>query len=175
MTTAAETEYHTSGIVRLTRPQLVGTLTGLLLDHLLRVRGSRVVTVSSLGHRIQAAIHFDDLQWEHSYSRVGAYGQSKLANLLFTYELQRRLGAQPGADKSTIAVAARRTVTTCSSSGPDTIWVCGSPPARICAEDPGAHPKVPSMRASVDSRSRPVPLTALCSVVRFGPPRRASS
>jgi NAD(P)-dependent dehydrogenase (short-subunit alcohol dehydrogenase family) len=81
-------------------------LTGLLLDHLLPVRGSRVVTVSSLGHRIQAAIHFDDLQWEHSYSRVGAYGQSKLANLLFTYELQRRLGAQPGADKSTIAVAA---------------------------------------------------------------------
>jgi NAD(P)-dependent dehydrogenase (short-subunit alcohol dehydrogenase family) len=81
-------------------------LTGLLLDHLLPVRGSRVVSVSSLGHRIQAAIHFDDLQWEHSYSRVGAYGQSKLANLLFTYELQRRLGAQPGADKSTIAVAA---------------------------------------------------------------------
>ena len=68
-------------------------LTGLLLDHLLPVRGSRVVTVSSLGHRMQAAIHFDDLQWEHSYSRVGAYGQSKLANLLFTYELQRRLAA----------------------------------------------------------------------------------
>ncbi|MGW4099984.1 SDR family NAD(P)-dependent oxidoreductase [Mycobacterium sp. NPDC004974] len=66
-------------------------LTGLLLDRLLPVTGSRVVTVSSIGHRIQAAIHFDDLQWEHSYSRVGAYGQSKLANLLFTYELQRRL------------------------------------------------------------------------------------
>ncbi len=66
-------------------------LTGLLLDRLLPVPGSRVVTVSSIGHRINAAIHFDDLQWERSYSRVGAYGQSKLANLLFTYELQRRL------------------------------------------------------------------------------------
>ncbi|MGV0811374.1 SDR family NAD(P)-dependent oxidoreductase [Mycolicibacterium boenickei] len=66
-------------------------LTGLLLDRLLPVAGSRVVTVSSIGHRINAAIHFDDLQWERSYSRVGAYGQSKLANLLFTYELQRRL------------------------------------------------------------------------------------
>src|SRR4051794_4261346 len=68
-------------------------LTGLLLDRLLPVAGSRVVTVSSVGHRIRAAIHFDDLQWERSYSRVGAYGQSKLANLMFTYELQRRLAA----------------------------------------------------------------------------------
>ncbi|MET0700850.1 MAG: SDR family NAD(P)-dependent oxidoreductase [Mycobacterium sp.] len=65
--------------------------TGLLLDRLLPVEGSRVVTVSSLGHRILADIHFDDLQWEHSYHRVRAYGQAKLANLLFTYELQRRL------------------------------------------------------------------------------------
>ncbi|OBJ82349.1 SDR family NAD(P)-dependent oxidoreductase [Mycobacterium asiaticum] len=78
-------------------------LTGLLLDHLLPVRGSRVVTVSSLGHRLRAAIHFDDLQWERSYSRVGAYGQSKLANLLFTYELQRRLA---DAAAPTLAVAA---------------------------------------------------------------------
>ncbi len=78
-------------------------LTGLLLDHLLGVRGSRVVSVSSLGHRMRAAIHFDDLQWERGYSRVGAYGQSKLANLLFTYALQRRLAA---ADRPTIAVAA---------------------------------------------------------------------
>ena len=84
-------------------------LTGLLLDHLLPVRGSRVVTVSSMGHRLRAAIHFDDLQWERSYNRGAAYGQSKLANLLFTYELQRRLSASPGTDKSaksTIAVAA---------------------------------------------------------------------
>jgi NAD(P)-dependent dehydrogenase (short-subunit alcohol dehydrogenase family) len=80
-------------------------LTGLLLDRLLRVRGSRVVTVSSLGHRVRAAIHFDDLQWERSYNRVGAYGQSKLANLLFSYELQRRLAAQPS-DRHTIAAAA---------------------------------------------------------------------
>jgi NAD(P)-dependent dehydrogenase (short-subunit alcohol dehydrogenase family) len=77
-------------------------LTGLLLDRLLPVEGSRVVTVSSLGHRIRAAIHFDDLQWERSYSRVGAYGQAKLANLLFTYELQRRLAA----GNTTVAVAA---------------------------------------------------------------------
>ena len=77
-------------------------LTGLLLDRLLPVPGSRVVTVSSNGHRIRAAIHFDDLQWERSYSRVGAYGQAKLANLMFTYELQRRLAPHG----TTVAVAA---------------------------------------------------------------------
>ena len=76
--------------------------TGLLLDRLLPVAGSRVVTISSMGHRIRADIHFDDLQWEHSYNRVSAYGQAKLANLLFTYELQRRLAPHG----MTIAVAA---------------------------------------------------------------------
>ncbi|WP_406031342.1 SDR family NAD(P)-dependent oxidoreductase [Nocardioides sp. NBC_00163] len=76
--------------------------TGLLLDHLLPVPGSRVVTVSSIGHRIRADIHFDDLQWERSYSRVAAYGQAKLANLMFTYELQRRLAPHG----TTVAVAA---------------------------------------------------------------------
>jgi NAD(P)-dependent dehydrogenase (short-subunit alcohol dehydrogenase family) len=62
-------------------------LTNLLLE---QVTG-RVVTVSSTAHRI-GAIDFDDLNWEHrSYSRWRAYGQSKLANMLFTEELQRRL------------------------------------------------------------------------------------
>jgi NAD(P)-dependent dehydrogenase (short-subunit alcohol dehydrogenase family) len=78
-------------------------LTGLLLDHLLPAEGSRVVTISSQGHRIRSTIDFDDLQAERGYDRVAAYGRSKLANLLFTYELQRRLAAK-GAP--TIAVAA---------------------------------------------------------------------
>ena len=76
--------------------------TGLLLERMLPVPGSRVVTVSSTGHRIRGAIHFDDLQWERSYGRVAAYGQSKLANLMFTYELQRRLAPHG----TTAAVAA---------------------------------------------------------------------
>jgi NAD(P)-dependent dehydrogenase (short-subunit alcohol dehydrogenase family) len=76
--------------------------TGLLLDRMLSVAGSRIVTVSSVGHRILADIHFDDLQWERRYNRVAAYGQAKLANLLFTYELQRRLAPHA----TTIAAAA---------------------------------------------------------------------
>jgi NAD(P)-dependent dehydrogenase (short-subunit alcohol dehydrogenase family) len=64
-------------------------LTNLLLEH---VTG-RVVTVSSTGHRM-GRIDFDDLNWEHKpYKAWRAYGQSKLANLLFTAELQRRLTA----------------------------------------------------------------------------------
>ena len=64
-------------------------LTNLLLD---RVTG-RVVTVSSTAHRA-GRIDFEDLQWEHKpYKAWAAYGQSKLANLLFTAELQRRLSA----------------------------------------------------------------------------------
>jgi len=61
-------------------------LTNLLLPHIT----DRVVTVSSTGHRM-GRIRLDDLNWERRrYQRWGAYGQSKLANLLFTLELQRR-------------------------------------------------------------------------------------
>jgi NAD(P)-dependent dehydrogenase (short-subunit alcohol dehydrogenase family) len=64
-------------------------LTNLLLEH---VTG-RVVTVSSAAHRF-GRIDFDDLNWERKPYKAGrAYGQSKLANLLFTAELQRRLTA----------------------------------------------------------------------------------
>ena len=76
-------------------------LTGLLLDRVLAAPASRIVTVSSQGHRFVDGIRFDDPQWERDYGRVRAYGQSKLANLLFTYELQRRLRGT-----ATIAVAA---------------------------------------------------------------------
>jgi NAD(P)-dependent dehydrogenase (short-subunit alcohol dehydrogenase family) len=66
-------------------------LTSLLLDRLAQSEG-RVVTVASDAHK-QGRIDFDDLQAERSYSGSRAYSQSKLANVLFTYELARRLGA----------------------------------------------------------------------------------
>jgi NAD(P)-dependent dehydrogenase (short-subunit alcohol dehydrogenase family) len=79
-------------------------LTGLLIDLLLNTPGSRVVNVSSNGHRF-GSLDFDNLMYENGngYSPARAYGRSKLANLLFTYELQRRYEAI-GADA--IAVAA---------------------------------------------------------------------
>jgi NAD(P)-dependent dehydrogenase (short-subunit alcohol dehydrogenase family) len=121
-------------------------LTGLLLDRLLPVARSRIVTVSSIGHRIRADIHFDDLQWEHSYNRVSAYGQAKLANLLFTYELQRRLAPHG----TTIAAAAH-------PGGSNTELMRNLPPlvARVSAvieplfQDP-AMGALPSLRAATD-------------------------
>jgi NAD(P)-dependent dehydrogenase (short-subunit alcohol dehydrogenase family) len=69
-------------------------LTNLLLDLLkttaAEVGEARVVNVSSAAH-LGAHMHFDDLQFEHGYGGMRAYGQSKLANVLFTYELARRL------------------------------------------------------------------------------------
>ena len=64
-------------------------LTGLLLPLLRSARSGRVVNVSSLAHR-GGKIEFDNLQAERSYKSWSAYQQSKLANLLFTFELQRR-------------------------------------------------------------------------------------
>lgn len=77
-------------------------LTGLLLSALLTRPGSRVVTVSSLNHR-WGSIRLDDLQSQHSYGPWRAYNQSKLANALFTLELDRRLRA---AAAGTISVGA---------------------------------------------------------------------
>jgi NAD(P)-dependent dehydrogenase (short-subunit alcohol dehydrogenase family) len=68
-------------------------LTGLLLPRLVAAGGpARIVTVSSNLHR-RGRMAFDDLMGERRYDKWGAYAQSKLANLLFTYELDRRLRA----------------------------------------------------------------------------------
>jgi NAD(P)-dependent dehydrogenase (short-subunit alcohol dehydrogenase family) len=122
-------------------------LTNLLLDRVLAAPGSRVVTVSSTGHRFIRGIRFDDLQWDRDYNRVRAYGQSKLANLMFTYELQRRLqgtntiaaAAHPGGSNTELArnlPAAIRGVTTVLAplmQGPD----MGALPSLRAATDPG--------------------------------------
>ena len=86
-------------------------LTGLLFDLIKKTPKSRVVTQSSLAH-INADIRLDDLNWEKTYSKRQAYGQSKLANLLFTYELDRKFkehninsiatAAHPGISKTNL-------------------------------------------------------------------------
>ena len=123
-------------------------LTGLLLDRLLPVAGSRIVTVSSVAHRMRAAIHFDDLQWEHGYNRVAAYGQSKLANLMFTYELQRRLTA---GTSSTIAVAAHPgfSNTELGRNMPAPLRVANAVLGRYVSQPP-AMGALPTLRAATD-------------------------
>lgn len=88
-------------------------LTGLLLNDILRTPHARVVTMSSEGHRF-ARMEFDNLNSQKRYNPQDAYAQSKLANLLFTYELQRRLttlrhddiaaAAHPGWTRTELAV-----------------------------------------------------------------------
>lgn len=71
-------------------------LTGLLLDILKNTPNSRISVQSSIVHKTESMkpdIHFNDLNFEKSYNRDQAYAQSKLANLLFAYELDRRLKA----------------------------------------------------------------------------------
>ncbi|MFJ2672384.1 SDR family NAD(P)-dependent oxidoreductase [Streptomyces sp. NPDC087525] len=126
-------------------------LTGLLLDRILPVPGSRIVTVSSQAHRLGASIDFDDLQSERRYSRTGAYGQSKLANVLFTYELQRRLAggyatialaSHPGGAATELARDAYppvrllfdKLIVPLVAQGPD----MGALPSLRAATDPGA-------------------------------------
>jgi NAD(P)-dependent dehydrogenase (short-subunit alcohol dehydrogenase family) len=77
-------------------------LTGRLLDLLEATPASRIVTVSSMAHR-RGKMDFDNLNAENGYDKMPAYGQSKLANLLFTFELQRRLET---AGSSVVATAA---------------------------------------------------------------------
>ena len=88
-------------------------LTGLLLHLLKNTKGSRVVNVSSLGHKF-GKLDFDNFMFEKGgYTIMKAYGTSKLSNLLFTYELQRRfekfnvnciaVAAHPGVAKSNLS------------------------------------------------------------------------
>jgi NAD(P)-dependent dehydrogenase (short-subunit alcohol dehydrogenase family) len=73
-------------------------LTGLVLERLLETPGARVVNTSSMAHRMTPGMDFDDLNFSRRpYKEMDAYGKSKLAALLFTFELERRL-KQAGAN-----------------------------------------------------------------------------
>lgn len=65
-------------------------LTNLLFPIINKTENVRIVSLSSIAHK-SGRIHFDDPNWEKSYSKIDAYNQSKVACLMFAYELQRRL------------------------------------------------------------------------------------
>lgn len=85
-------------------------LTGLLIDILNKTEDSRIVNVSSMAHK-QGKMDFENIQFKDGigYSPTKAYGRSKLSNLLFTYELQRKLKAS---GSTTVALAAHPGVAT---------------------------------------------------------------
>jgi NAD(P)-dependent dehydrogenase (short-subunit alcohol dehydrogenase family) len=119
-------------------------LTGLVLPSLLDVDGSRVVTVSSNGHKM-GRIDFTDLQSERRYGRMSAYSQSKLANLMFTYELQRRLAQ---AHAPTIAVAAHPGTSDTALVRHLPVWMqVGS---RLVPNQDASSGALPTVRAATD-------------------------
>jgi NAD(P)-dependent dehydrogenase (short-subunit alcohol dehydrogenase family) len=78
-------------------------LTGLLMPLLKKTKASRIVATSSIAHR-QGSISFEDINWgDRQYSTGKAYGDSKLANLYFAYELARKLENDPSAPIVTAA------------------------------------------------------------------------
>jgi NAD(P)-dependent dehydrogenase (short-subunit alcohol dehydrogenase family) len=91
-------------------------LTGLLLPTILATPKARVVTVSSGAHRF-GKMNFDDLQSEKRYDKWAVYGQSKLSNLLFAYELQRRLETAH-ADAISVGVHPGYVATNLQAAGP---------------------------------------------------------
>ena len=130
-------------------------LTGLLLDRLLAAPGSRVVTVSSIAHA-RGVMAFDDLQYDRGYDAGRAYAQSKLANLLFSYELQARLAA---AGAATTALAAHpgvvKTELWRTSSLVERVLI--SPwlrPLNFLVVQDAAMGALPSVRAATDPAAR---------------------
>lgn len=120
-------------------------LTGLLLPRLLARPGARVVTVSSDAHA-RGSIDFDDLALDRGYGRMSAYGRSKLANLLFALELQRR-AEQAGADLVSVATHPGATATRIVRLGP-LQWLLG-----VFLQAPAAG-AVPSLYAATSPEIR---------------------
>jgi NAD(P)-dependent dehydrogenase (short-subunit alcohol dehydrogenase family) len=91
-------------------------LTGLLLPLIVATPAARIVTVSSSAHML-GKINFGDLHGQRSYAKWAAYAQSKLANLLFAYELQRRLAAA-GRSAASLAAHPGYAATNLQAAGP---------------------------------------------------------
>ncbi len=123
-------------------------LTNLLFPLLNSTKGSRVVTLSSIAHK-KAKINFNNLNSENHYSKMDAYGQSKLACLMFTFELARRIDENK---RSVIAVSSHPGVsnTNLSQFIPNWIMTLSSPLLPFFTHQPDKAAQ-PSLMAALDS------------------------
>jgi NAD(P)-dependent dehydrogenase (short-subunit alcohol dehydrogenase family) len=128
-------------------------LTARLMPLLQRARGARVVNVSSLAHRT-AFIDFDDLQGARSYSPWKAYGQSKLAMLIFALELQRRSDAA-GWSLTSVAAHPGFARTSLFSSGPGGLLSLASDFAAPFFGQSAADGARPILFAATSSKAKP--------------------
>lgn len=125
-------------------------LTGHLIEMLLNTPGSRVVNISSGGHRF-GEMDFDNLMYEggNGYSTIAAYGRSKLANLLFTYELQRRFDAV-GANALSVAAHPGTSRTNLTGHMEDRWYFKLFTPLMPLLLQSAAMGALPTIRAAVD-------------------------
>lgn len=125
-------------------------LTGLLLDLIISTPKSRVVNVSSIAHE-RGKMYFDNLMFENGtdYTPMKAYGQSKLANLLFTFELQRFFEAN---NIDSIAVAAHPGVskTNLAQHMLKKFWIKLLVPVMLLMVQKASIGALPEIRAAVD-------------------------
>ncbi|HEY2672905.1 MAG TPA: oxidoreductase [Rugosimonospora sp.] len=128
-------------------------LTGLVLDRLLATPGSRIVTVSSSAHR-RGGLDVDDLHFERRrYRRPAAYSQSKLANLMFTHELQRRL-AEAGAHPIAVALEPGVVPTELPRHTTLPLRLAASVLTRLAGQRDAATGALATLRAATDERVR---------------------
>jgi len=129
-------------------------LTGLLMDRILATPGARVVNISSTGHRM-GSMDFDNLMYAQGegYSPSRAYGRSKLANLLFTYELQRRFEAL-GADAMATAAHPGGSNTNLANHMQDRLLFKILMPISARMMQSAAMGALPTLRAAVDPQAQ---------------------
>jgi NAD(P)-dependent dehydrogenase (short-subunit alcohol dehydrogenase family) len=129
-------------------------LTGLLLDRILATPGARVVNVSSGAHTL-GNMDFDNLMYEggEGYSGSRAYGRSKLANLLFTYELQRRFEAA-GVDAKALAAHPGGSNTNLQDEISERWYIKPLLPFMRMMMQDSAMGALPTLRAAVDPNAR---------------------
>lgn len=128
-------------------------LTGLLIDRLLATPGARVVTISSGAHRM-GSIDFNNLMdaGGKGYTPTRAYGRSKLANLLFTYELQRRFDALGADVKATAAHPGGSNTNLANHMDERLLFRLARPLLEIIMQ-PAAMGALPTLRAAVDPQA----------------------
>ena len=125
-------------------------LTGLLLDVLKQTPGARVVSISSTAHRT-GNMNFDNLMYENGtdYTAFGAYGRSKLANLLFTSELQKQFQAH-GVDATALAAHPGGSNTNLQEDVGDRWYFRMLMPVLRAVMQSAAMGALPTLRAAVD-------------------------
>jgi len=126
-------------------------LTGLLLPTLNSTQGSRVVALSSKAHE-WGKIEFDNLQSEKKYSKMGAYGLSKLACLMFAYELDRRLDAA-GSQVTSVAAHPGGSNTDLARHFPKVMYYILMPIMLPMMHSP-VNAALPSLMAAIDESVR---------------------